>query len=220
MRVFAYLAAIAAFVATAPPAVASPDPSSAAPWTAQALPPELKRAMEGVSWRPGCPVRRDQLRLVHLLHVDFQGRERVGRLVVNEKIAAEVIAIFRELRRLRFPIEKITLIDDYGGDDRKAMADNATTAFNCREVEGKPGVFSKHAYGLALDLNPVLNPYHAPGGFSPPNSAPYVRRTPVRPGMIVPRGKVVPLFESRGWTWGGRWANETDYQHFDKRDAR
>ncbi len=218
MELFTALQLLASSVLSFSYAVAGPV-AQYLPWSVQAIPPAMKEEMVGLSWRPGCPVRRDQLRLLNLLYVDFQGRERAGQLIMNASVSNEVVQIFRELHRIRFPIDKIVPIEVFNADDDLAMANNATSGFNCREVAGKPGVYSKHSYGIAIDINPVLNPYKSPTGYTPPNSGEYVQRKPVRPGMLVPNGKPVKLFESLGWTWGGRWKNEIDYQHFDKRNS-
>ena len=193
-----------------------------APWTARALTQDEKDRMLNVSWKPNCPVSRDQLRVVNLEYIDFGGHVHVGPLVVHQKIATQVISIFKTIRAYSFPIEKITTIEEFGGEDLRAQSANATTAFNCREVEGKPGVFSNHARGLAMDINPVLNPYKGPNGWEPQNGRANVQRSPLKTGMLSSSGKVVKLFESLGWRWGGRWVNETDYQHFDRKmpDAR
>lgn len=106
------------------------------------------------------------------------------------------------------------LVDAYGADDHRSMNADNTSAFNCREVAGRPGVWSRHAYGRAIDINPVENPYVSGSHVSPPAGRPYARRTPHRRGMIGPRSVVVRSFAGVGWEWGGFWAGTKDFQHF------
>jgi hypothetical protein len=167
------------------------------------------------SWRPGCPVPPAQLRRVRLRYVGFDGRSHIGALVVNERIVRDVVGVFRSLYRARFPIRRMRPVDAYrGSDDRSAAADN-TSSFNCRKAVA-PGTasWSMHAYGLALDVNDVENPYLEGGRVIPPAGARYRDRSRVRPGMAVERGTLVRAFDRAGWGWGGRWHSSPDYQHF------
>jgi len=167
------------------------------------------------SWRPGCPVPPAQLRRVRLRYVGFDGRSHVGALVVNERVVPDVVDVFRSLYRARFPIRRMRPIDAYrGSDDRSAAADN-TSSFNCRKAVA-PGAasWSMHAYGLAVDVNDVENPYFENGRVIPPAGARFRDRSRVRPGMAVERGALVRAFDRAGWGWGGRWGGSPDYQHF------
>jgi len=167
------------------------------------------------SWRPGCPVPPAQLRRVRLRYVGFDGRSHVGALVVNERVVPDVVDVFRSLYRARFPIRRMRPIDAYrGSDDRSAAADN-TSSFNCRKAVA-PGAasWSMHAYGLAVDVNDVENPYFENGRVIPPAGARFRDRSRVRPGMAVERGALVRAFDRVGWGWGGRWGGSPDYQHF------
>jgi len=167
------------------------------------------------SWRPGCPVPPAQLRRVRLRYVGFDGRSHVGALVVNERVVPDVVDVFRSLYRARFPIRRIRPVDAYrGSDDRSAAADN-TSSFNCRKAVA-PGAasWSMHAYGLAVDVNDVENPYFENGRVIPPAGARFRDRSRVRPGMAVERGALVRAFDRAGWGWGGRWGGSPDYQHF------
>ena len=167
------------------------------------------------SWRPGCPVPPAQLRRVRLRYVGFDGRSHVGALVVNERVVPDVVDVFRSLYRVRFPIRRMRPIDAYrGSDDRSAAADN-TSSFNCRKAVA-PGAasWSMHAYGLAVDVNDVENPYFENGRVIPPAGARFRDRSRVRPGMAVERGALVRAFDRAGWGWGGRWGGSPDYQHF------
>ena len=152
--------------ATSPPSVARPSPSFPAPPSASAPPAPAAATVHpvtaaelGASWRPGCPLEPGRLRRVEINHIGFDGQTHRGELIVSEDIVVEVIAIFEQLHRLRYPIEKIRTVDRYpAADDELSMEDNNTSAFNCREIPGT-GRWSQHAYGRAIDLNPLLNPY-------------------------------------------------------------
>ncbi|MGH2725387.1 MAG: M15 family metallopeptidase, partial [Actinomycetota bacterium] len=120
------------------------------------------------SWRAGCPVALEDLRLLRLTYVGFDEKIHAGELVVHEDQARAVLEVFRELFDARFLIERMELVDVYGGDDDRSMAANNTSAFNCRQSTGSPGTWSQHAYGLAVDLNPRQNPYVTPDGHIDP----------------------------------------------------
>jgi D-alanyl-D-alanine carboxypeptidase len=176
---------------------------------------ETRARMTGVSWRPGCPVGLADLRLLSVTHWGFDGEPRRGRLVVHRDAAAGMLQTMRVLYRLRFPIRRMRLVDAYGADDRRSMAADNTSAFNCRFVAGSPGVWSEHAYGRAIDVNPLENPYVTESGYvSPPAGAPYADRSSHRQGMIHRGGRVVDAFSAIGWEWGGNWLWPKDYQHF------
>lgn len=169
------------------------------------------------SWRPGCPVPVEDLRLLTLSHWGFDGQIHTGELVVHADQAENVVRALGRLFALKFPIEKMELVDVYGADDDRSTAANNTSAFNCREVESSPGVWSQHSYGRAIDINPVQNPYLPRSGpVDPPAGAAYTDRSNVRPGMILSRGAVVQAFASIGWEWGGYWTSSKDYQHFSE----
>lgn len=165
------------------------------------------------SWRPGCPVPLSDLRLIKLTHWGFDGQPRPGELVVHRESADRVLGAFAALFEARFPVEQVRLIDEFGGDDDRSMAANNTSGFNCRRVAGSRS-WSQHAYGRAIDVNPVQNPYVRSGNdVRPPEGRPYVRRDPGVQGLITANGPVVAAFTRIGWAWGGRWASP-DYQHF------
>ncbi|HWM54006.1 MAG TPA: M15 family metallopeptidase, partial [Solirubrobacterales bacterium] len=130
-------------------------------------------------------------------------------------VAREMVDVFRALYRARFPIRRLVPVDAYGASDFRSIEADNTSAFNCRYVAGQPGVWSEHAYGRAIDVNPIENPYVTGSGYvSPPAGAPYARRSRHRPGMIHHGGPVVAAFAAAGWEWGGNWASPKDYQHF------
>jgi D-alanyl-D-alanine carboxypeptidase-like protein len=165
------------------------------------------------SWRPGCPVGPSQLRLLRVSHWDFRGRPHVGELVVRSTEARDVVSVFRKLYAARFPVRRIRKVDAYGGNDDRSMAADNTSAFNCRFVAGTTR-WSAHSLGLAIDVNPVENPYIHGGTVSPPAGRRYVDRSRARPGMAVGNNVLVRAFASIGWSWGGRWSEPVDYQHF------
>ncbi|MEW6472402.1 MAG: M15 family metallopeptidase [Actinomycetota bacterium] len=165
------------------------------------------------SWRPGCPVPLRDLRLVTITHWGFDGQPRPGELVVHAAHAEGIQRVFGELFAAAFPIDQVRLVDEFGGDDDRSMAANNTSAFNCRRVRGSTR-WSQHAYGRALDINPVQNPYVTPdGAVLPPAGREFLRRDASRQGLVVARGPVVAAFGRIGWRWGGAWSNP-DYQHF------
>ena len=181
------------------------------------IPDEVFARMRGRSWRddPRCP-GRDQLAYLELDHRTFAGGAGRGELVVARAIADAAVALFGRLWQLDFPIARMTLVDDFDGDDERSMAADNTSAFNFRVVAGTDQL-SQHAFGLAIDINPVENPWVRGGGFVPAAGAPYLDRGDVRPGMIVRPGPVVALFDELGWEWGGDWAHAQDHHHILRR---
>jgi len=167
------------------------------------------------SWRPGCPVPIEDLRLLTLSYWGFDGTSHTREMIVNEDVATEVISVFRALFAQRFPIQGMELVDVYGGDDDRSMAANNTSAFNCRSVTGHPGVWSEHSYGRAIDVDPVQNPYVSSGGsVAPPAGAAYADRSRSAAGMIHGGDSTVEAFAAIGWAWGGGWPSIKDYQLF------
>ena len=187
-----------------------------APFRAQVLelPASLRETMTGRSWRPGCPVALGELRLLRLSHWGFDGRSRTGRLVVHRDVAHPLVRVFDRLYAARVPIRRIVPVDAYGASDYRSIEADNTSAFNCRFVDGTRR-WSEHAYGRAVDVNPLENPYVSTSGeTSHSASVPYLRRKPVRPGMAVEGAWLVRAFDAAGWGWGGRWSGAKDYQHF------
>jgi hypothetical protein len=175
---------------------------------------ELRATMTGLSWRPGCPVGLSDLRLVTATHWGFDGRVRTGRLVVHRTAARPIVSVLQRLYAGRFPIRRMRLVDVYGASDFRSIEADNTSAFNCRRAEGTSR-WSMHAYGLAIDVNPIENPYvTADGRVAHVASRPYVDRTRIRPGMAYAGGTLVESFEAIGWGWGGSWSGARDYQHF------
>lgn len=171
-------------------------------------------ARMSASWRPGCPVPLNELRLITLTHWGFDGRPRRGELVVAAPHADGITLVFRRLFDERFPIESMRLVDEFGGDDARSMAANNTSAFNCRSATGSSR-WSEHAYGRAIDINPIQNPYvTGSGSVLPPAGVAHTARDPATPGLITHDSSVVAAFGQIGWKWGGSWSAGKDYQHF------
>jgi hypothetical protein len=168
------------------------------------------------SWHSGCPVSPDQLRAIHLSYRGFGGAAHTGEIIVNASVTRQVIKVFARLYRARFPIRRMTPVDAFHGSDPRSMAADNTSGFNCRRaVAPGPPQWSMHAYGLAIDVNTVQNPYvEAGAGVQPRAGTGYVNRSDIRPGMAYPGGILVSAFRSVGWEWGGYWAGSPDYQHF------
>lgn len=177
----------------------------------------VARAELRFSWRPGCPVGPARLRRLRLSYWGFDGRPHVGAMVVNAAVAKDVVTVFRRLWRGRFPIRRMRPVDAYRGSDSRSMAADNTSAFNCRYAVA-PGSkrWSVHAYGEAIDVDPVENPYVEGGSVMPRAGARFLDRSRVRPGMAVAGGPLVRAFAAVGWRWGGRWTGSPDYQHFSK----
>jgi hypothetical protein len=180
------------------------------------VPEAVAVRMRQHSWREGCPTAIADLSYLRVSHIGFDGAAHQGELVVHKDLAVEVVAIFKLLFDQRFPIEKMKLVDDYRGDDDASVADNNTSAFNCRFVPGKPGVFSKHSQGRAIDINPRINPMVSGGAVIPPAGARFLDRQARVPGILREGCPAVGEFVRRGWTWGGTWKSLKDYQHFEK----
>lgn len=164
------------------------------------------------SWRAGCPVPLADLRYVTVTYRDFDGAVATGELVVHADVADGVVAVFGELFALGYPIRSMRLVDDFGGSDDASMAADNTSAFNCRPISRGTG-WSEHAYGRAIDLNPVENPYVRGSLVLPPEGEPYAAR-PDAPGVVHAGDAVVRAFAAHGWEWGGSWTSPVDYQHF------
>lgn len=144
----------------------------------------------------------------------FDGRAHQGRIIVNAAETTQVIAVFRALYAAKFPIRSMIPEDAFHGNDNASMAVDNTSGFNCRHaVADGPAHWSEHAYGDAIDVNPVENPYLFNGKADPPEGAPYLDRADVRPGMAEPGKHLTDAFASVGWYWGGDWSSP-DYQHF------
>jgi hypothetical protein len=184
------------------------------------IPAPLLEKMRATTWHAGCPVPTEDLRQLTLTYWTFKEQRETGTLIVNKTVAEEVTKIFHDLFNHGFLIEKMTPVEDYNGSDDASMAANNTSAFNCRDVTGQPRKFSNHSWGLAIDINPLTNPYVKGDKVLPPEGARYLDRTKAFPGSILANGFIVKRFTEAGWTWGGSWSDRKDFQHFEKPASR
>ncbi|MGG8408515.1 M15 family metallopeptidase [Streptomyces sp. 12297] len=168
----------------------------------------------GASHRPGCPVPPGLLRLVRMNHWGFDGKIHQGELIAHRDAVDPLIHVFGKAFEARFPIRRMRVTAEYDGSDHRSMADDNTSAFNCRPVTGDERRVSRHSWGDAVDINPVENPYvDSNGTCHPPHGRAHLDRDRGAPGMIRPGDAVTRAFEEVGWQWGARWS-DPDYQHF------
>ena len=182
--------------------------------TVGAVTPQVRRRM-GRTWSPSCPVGLAHLRYLTLTFEGFDRRPHTGELVVNASVARGVVGVFRRLYAARFPLEEMRLVTTADLDAPPTGDGDNTAAYVCRTTRGS-SVLSAHAYGLAIDLNPFLNPYRKGDLVLPELASSYADRDRHRPGMITADGVVVRAFARIGWTWGGTWRSLKDYQHFSQ----
>jgi hypothetical protein len=189
-------------------------------WSGKPLPTPLRAELTGHYWHSGCPVPLSQLRVLTVTHWGFDGRAHTGRLVVNKDAAAPLARVFRRLYQLHFPIRHMRLGNMYGPSGSEPADGDVSGSFSCRQAVPSPcsggtgtGSWSEHAYGEAVDLNPVENPYVGCGQTRDRTAVSYMDRSRVRRGMVT--AAVVAAFRSIGWGWGGDWSGSTkDYMHF------
>jgi len=192
---------------------AVPTASAAFQVSVRPLTAAQRDAMTPSVWRKGCPVSLDQLRAVRATHHGYDGSDRTGTLIVNQDVASTVATALRRLYAAGVPIRKMRPIEAYGGDDWKSIEDDNTSAFNCRSATGSSN-WSNHAYGRAIDINPIENPYVTSGGsVAHKASVKFVKRT-AGPGVATPGSPLVKVFTDLGWGWGGTWSGTKDFQHF------
>lgn len=188
-------------------------------FTIQTIDAKIETRIMGISYKENDNISLDDLRYIQVLHYDFNLDEQVGELIVHSSIASDIIDIFYELYEAKYPIEKMILVDEYGGDDTLSMEDNNTSAFNYRPMVGS-NTLSKHSRGLAIDINPRYNPYvkqkNGVVTILPDNAKDYIIRDDSNPYYILENDILYQAFISRGFTWGGSWNSLKDYQHFEK----
>jgi hypothetical protein len=170
----------------------------------------------GSSWREGCPVGPESLVVVDLTYWTFEGTVATGELVLNQEIESQTQMAFHSLFELGFPIRSIINVDAFNSDDGASMAADNTSAFNCRSIAGTDD-WSNHAFGRAIDVNPVENPYILNGDVEPPGAQAYVDRVE-GPGLLVEGDAALEAFLDAGFEWGGSWRNPKDYQHLELPD--
>lgn len=178
------------------------------------IPEPVRAEMRGRSWRddPRCP-RFNDLALLAVPFRDFDGVVQVGELVVADDLAGQVLDVFVAIGAADFRIERMIRIDAFDADDDRSMAANNCSAFCFREIS-RGGGLSQHAFGRAIDINPVQNPYLVGDEVLPASGRAYMNRADLRPGMIVRPSPVIDAFSRIGWEWGGDWAKVRDYHHF------
>lgn len=179
------------------------------------VPPEVEARIRGVSYPADALIPLEDLRYLKLSYVGYDGLTHQGEMICNRQIAADLTDIFRQLYLAGYPIALMRLIDDFGGSDQASMESNNTSCFNYRRGAGLKRL-SAHAYGLAVDVNPLENPFVKRGVISPASGAPYVDRTRDFPHKITRDDLCYKLFIAHGFTWGGAWRSSKDYQHFEK----
>jgi len=186
----------------------------------QVLPSSVRAEVKRTDWQPGCPVPLSDLRLLTVSYHGFDGLSHTGELVVNDAAAAPLARVFHQLYLLHFPIRHMSVSDSYGPEPSRPTDGDISGSFECRQAAPSPcvggngtGSWSEHAYGEAVDLNPLENPYVGCGRSRDPASRPYFDRSRHRRGMVT--AAVVRAFRSIGWGWGGSWSGSTkDYMHF------
>jgi hypothetical protein len=185
------------------------------------LPPALRAELKAQGyWHQGCPTPRWQLRVLTFTYWGFDNQAHSGQLVVNANAVSPLTTVFKKLYALRFPLRHVQLSDMYGPARSQPADGDVTGAFSCRQAVPSPctggtgtGHWSEHAYGEAVDIDPVENPYVGCGMTRDKKALSYLKRSNVRPGMVTPA--VVAAFRSVGWGWGGSWSGNTkDYMHF------
>ncbi|MEA3456775.1 MAG: M15 family metallopeptidase [Campylobacterota bacterium] len=189
----------------------------------EAIGPQIKKRMiEGKSWRKGCPVKLEDLRYIRVSYWDFKGKIRSGELIMHRDVSRDIVEVFEELYNLRYPVRKMQLVSDFKGNDWQSIEAGNSSAFNCRSATGSKK-WSKHAYGRAIDINPIENPYISKSGhISHKASLKYRKRAhrnlsdPGDRAVLLKNDKATQIFKKNGWKWGGDWPGIKDYQHFSK----
>ena len=193
------------------------DPGLSA-FHADTIPTAVKQRMIGNSYpEEGAEIELSELRYLKLLYYDYNGRVRHGEMVCNKAIAADLIAIFKELYKAKYPLASVRLIDDFGGDDERSMAANNSSCFNYRQATNSSTKLSAHARGMAVDINPLQNPYVKGEEVLPESAQEYADRSVDFPHKITDEDLCCKLFRAHGFQWGGAWNSVKDYQHFEKK---
>lgn len=179
---------------------------------------EIKQRIMNCSYKENPDISLAELSYVTVEHMNFDGERCLGELIVNSRIACDVVELFKELLAIDYPIEKMVLIDEYGADDLLSMADNNSSAFNYRYIDSTT-ILSNHSLGLAIDINPLYNPYiktvNGKKRILPEEGAAYEDRSLCNPYYIRKGDCIYNLFLKYGFTWGGDWTDSKDYQHFE-----
>ena len=213
-----------------PPVGSKPPPRGTPPASGEGgytcthvpLPSKVMDRIRKHSWREGCPVELDDLAYMRIAHWGYDNKVHMGEMIVHQAYAPGLKKVFRELFKKKFPIQRMRLVDEYGGDDNRSMLANNTSAFNCRPMTGYKKKYSKHAWGGAIDVNPLYNPYVKRRGtvVQPEAGRPYVDRSKKAKGLIRKGDVCHKAFSKQGWRWGGLWRTVKDYQHFEIKDIK
>ena len=192
-----------------------------ADFTISPITEEIKARINGKSYKADCTIPYEELRYLTLYYVDFNGLIQKGEMIVNKAIAQDVVEIFYALYTAKYPIEQMKLVDEFDADDEKSMAANNTSCFNYRTIAGTTRI-SNHAKGLAIDVNPLYNPYVRSNSAGetevlPANGTPYVDRSQGFAYKIDTNDLCYQEFIKHGFSWGGAWNYSKDYQHFEKK---
>ncbi|MDO5520556.1 MAG: M15 family metallopeptidase [bacterium] len=187
-------------------------------FTISPITPEIRQRIWNISYKANSDISLDELSYLTIPYVNFLNEICIGELIVNSRIANDTLNAFKELFSIAYPIEKMVLIDAYGADDILSMTDNNSSAFNYRYIDSTT-ILSNHSKGLALDINPLYNPYiktvNGKERILPPEGACYADRTQDHPYYIKKNDACYKIFLKYGFTWGGDWTHSKDYQHFE-----
>lgn len=183
-------------------------------FVSQPVPKEIQNRMMGKSMPDDISVPFDELRYLCIPYYDYDNQIQIGEMVCNKAIAKDLLLIFRDLFSAQYQINSIKLVDDFGGNDEASMMANNTSCFNYRTIRGTDRL-SKHAFGMAVDINPLQNPHVRNGRIAPPSGEVYIDRNQHFAHKIDKSDLVYLLFKSYGFIWGGNWQSK-DYQHFEK----
>ena len=179
---------------------------------------EIFARIKGKSYKDDCTVPLEDLRYLHVLHKDLEGKTHEGEIICNVYIVADLLDIFQKLYAANYPIEKIRLVDEYNADDETSMRDNNSSCFNFRFISHTKKV-SKHGLGLAMDINTLYNPYikevNGKRILEPATAEKYIDRSKNFVYKIDKNDLCYKLFKEHGFEWGGDWTDRKDYQHFE-----
>jgi hypothetical protein len=183
------------------------------------IPDKVWQRMQGKTYKENPTIGRNDLRHIRTLHWDYDNRIHIGEMICNKMIADRIVEIFRQLYEAKYPIQRMVLPDVYNADDESQMRANNTSCFCYRVVPGSKKL-SKHARGLAVDINTLYNPYirrlrNGNRYIQPSNAALYCNRTKSFPYKIDHNDLAYKLFKEKGFVWGGDWRSVKDYQHFE-----
>ena len=181
------------------------------------IPHLMSESMRQHTWTEACPVPLEDLRLLRMIHWTESGAVQWGEIILTKRVVADAAAIFEDIYQHRFPIHSLKPAWEYRGNDEDSMADNNSSAFNCRKVKGSLR-WSEHSFGESIDINPLWNPWVRGERIYPKNSGQFVSRTPPIEGMINEGDPIISIFEQHGWRWGSQKTGVRDYQHFSRAD--